>query len=200
MDQLEYTKFAAAILLPLLLIFGFRTIVETRTEHAEFKPGYTLPGGEAAPAAAEAPKAEGGKAAEAPKAEAGKAEAPAAGGGADAVLALLPKADAEAGKTIFTKCKACHTIEKGKPKAVGPNLWGVVNRPKASFEGFEYSAGMKAKGGNWTFADLAGFISNPKGFVSGTKMVFNGLPDPKDAADVIAYLATQSDTPAELPK
>lgn len=221
MDQLEYTKIAAAILLPLLLIFGFKTIVETRTAHVASKPGYSLPGGEAAPAAAEAPKAEAGKAAEAkpadaktaeakpaaeaptadaPKADAAKTEAPAAAGGAEAVLALLPKADADAGKANFAKCKACHNIEKGKPKAVGPNLWGVVNRPKASFEGFEYSPAMKAKGGNWTFADLAGFISNPKGYVTGTKMVFNGLPDPKDAADVIAYLAKQSDTPAELPK
>lgn len=222
MDQLEYTKIAAAILLPLLLIFGFKTIVETRTGHVEVKPGYTLPGGEAAPAAAEAPKAEEGKAAEAkpaeaktaeakpaaeapkseaPKADADKAAAPAAAaGGGDAVLALLSKADADAGKAAFAKCKACHNIEKGKPKAVGPNLWGVVNRPKGSFEGFEYSAAMKAKGGNWTFADLAGFISNPKGYIPGTKMVFNGLPDPKDAADVIAYLAKQSDTPADLPK
>lgn len=209
MDQFEYTKLAAAILLPLLLIFGFKTIVETRTAAVPAKPGYTLGGAPAAEApaaegkAAEAKPAEGAPAAEAPKAEgAAKAEAPAAAGGAgpEAVVALLPKADAENGKALFAKCKACHNIEKGKPKAVGPNLWGVVNRPKGSFEGFEYSAGMKAKGGDWTFADLAAFISNPKGFVAGTKMVFNGLPDPKDVADVIAYLAKQHEPPVDLPK
>ena len=59
---------------------------------------------------------------------------------------------------------------------------------------------MKAKGGNWTFEDLAAFVSSPKGFVADTKMVFTGLPNPTDAADVLAYLAAQSDTPAALPK
>lgn len=184
MDQFELTKIAGAVLSALLLIFGFKTIVEMHTGGAPAKPGYTLPKVEAS---AEAPA--GDKAAE-----------HAGGGGAEAVLALLPKADANAGKATFSKCKSCHNVEKGKPKAVGPNLWGVIDRPKGSFEGFEYSAGMKEKGGNWTFADLAAFISNPKGFVKGTKMVFNGLPDPKDAADVIAYLAQQHEPPVELPK
>lgn len=211
MDQFEYTKLAAAVLLPLLLIFGFKTMVEMRTGHVEAKAGYTLPGSEAEPAAAEAPKAEGEKTAEAApvapaagdaaKADAAKTEAPAAAaGGAEAVLALLPKADADAGKAGFAKCKACHNVEKGKPKAVGPNLWGVVNRPKASFEGFDYSAALKGKGGDWTFADLAAFISNPKGYAPGTKMVFNGLSDPQDAANMIAYLASQHEPPVELPK
>jgi len=81
MDQFEFTKIAAAILLPLLLIFGFKTIVETRTAGVHFKPGYVLPGGE--PAAAEAP-AEGEKtAAAATAADAKPAEgatAPAAEG------------------------------------------------------------------------------------------------------------------------
>lgn len=112
----------------------------------------------------------------------------------------MPKASADNGKAAFAKCKACHNIEKGKPKAVGPNLWDVVGRPKASFEGFEYSPGMKEKGGNWTFDDLAAFISNPKGFVAGTKMVFNGVSNPAEAADIIAYLAAQNDSPVPLPK
>lgn len=214
MDSFETTKIAAAVLSALLLIVGTKTLIEARQPGPLAKPGYTLPAAtktaEAAPAAAdkaedaakaEAPKAADGAAApaaDAPKADAVAAPA-AAGGGAAAVLAALPKADAGNGKTLFAKCKACHAVEKGKPKGIGPNLWGVVNRPKASFEGFEYSPAMKAKGGNWTFEDLANFISNPKGFVAGTKMVFNGLQG-GDAADMIAYLAAQSDTPAELPK
>ena len=54
-----------------------------------------------------------------------------------------PAADPEAGEAIFKKCAACHTGEKGGPNKVGPNLWGIVNRPIASHEGFSYSAGMK---------------------------------------------------------
>lgn len=199
MDSFEFTKIAGAVLSALLLIFGTKTLVESRQAHAPEKPGYTLP---AASAPAETPPA-GDKTAAATGKEApaaAGAPAKAAGGGAAAVVAALAKANADNGKALFNKCKACHHVEKGKPKAVGPNLWGVVNRPKASFEGFEYSPGMKAKGGNWTFEDLAAFVSSPKGFVADTKMVFTGLPNPTDAADVIAYLAAQSDTPAALPK
>jgi cytochrome c len=203
MDQLEFTKFAAAILLPLLLIFGFKTIVDSRVSGPPAKPGFTLPVADAAPAAPPAEKtaaaAEAKPAEGAAPAKEAAAAAPAADAGA-AVVAALAKANADNGKAVFAKCKACHNAEKGKPKGVGPNLWGVINRAKGSSEGFEYSPAMKAKGGNWTFEEMAAFISNPKGFLTGTKMVFNGLPNPADAADVIAYLATQSDTPVALPK
>ena len=76
------------------------------------------------------------------------------------------------------------------PNRVGPNLWGVVGRPKGSEAGFDYSAAMKAKGGNWTIDDLNQFLTSPKTFVPGTKMTFAGLPKIQDRADVIGYLQT----------
>ena len=151
----------------------------------------------------------GKKTAEAPKDPATPAAAPAksdaapaaASGNAGAdTFALLSKASADNGKAIFSKCKSCHIAEKGKTSTVGPNLWGVVNRARGSYEGFTYSEGMKAKNGPWTFEEIGNFINNPKGYVQGTKMVFNGLPDAADRADVIAYLATLADTPVALPK
>src|SRR5262245_24457567 len=63
---------------------------------------------------------------------------------------LLAKADVGRGENAAKKCQACHTFAKGGRNMVGPNLWGVVGRPKASEAGFNYSAAMKAKGGNWT--------------------------------------------------
>lgn len=205
MDTEELTKIAGAVLLALLLIFGFKTFVETRGREAGEKVGYALPGGGAeAPATpskdakAEPAKDAAAKDAAAPAKDAPAKEAAAAGGG-DAI-ALLSKANADNGKAIFTKCKSCHVAEKGKAPTVGPNLWGVVNRPKASYPGFTYSDGMKGKGGDWSFAELGHFLANPKGYVSGTKMVFAGLPAASDQADVIAYLATLADTPVPLPK
>ena len=57
----------------------------------------------------------------------------------------LAKADADRGKAETKVCMTCHTLEKDGPNKVGPNLWGVVDRPRASHPGFDYSAAMKAK-------------------------------------------------------
>src|SRR5437868_6582183 len=76
---------------------------------------------------------------------------------------LLQTASVEKGAAAAKKCAACHTFEKGGPNRVGPNLWGVVDRDRASEPGFNYSAAMKAKGGKWTFDELNKFIANPKG-------------------------------------
>src|SRR2546429_445311 len=83
---------------------------------------------------------------------------------------------------------------------VGPNLWGVIGRPKASEAGFNYSAALKAKGGTWAIDDLNQFINNPRGYIPGTNMTFAGIQRGGERADVIAYLNSLSDNPAPLPK
>ena len=112
---------------------------------------------------------------------------------------LLQTASVEKGAAAAKKCAACHTFEKGGPNRVGPNLFGIVERARASEAGFNYSAAMKGKGGKWTFDDLNKFIASPKGFVPGTAMGFAGVPKDSERADIIDYLHTLADSPVPLP-
>ena len=112
----------------------------------------------------------------------------------------LASADATKGKPETRVYMTCHTLEKGGPNKVGPNLWGVVDRPRASHPGYDYSSAMKAKGGKWTFEELDKFLTHPQGYIPGTKMTFNGIQNPDQRANLIAYLRTQSDNPVPLPK
>jgi cytochrome c len=114
------------------------------------------------------------------------------------LASLVDKADVAKGKTSAQKCAACHTFEKGGPNRVGPNLWGIVGRPRASHEGFNYSAAMKAKGGTWTADEIFEFIKNPKAMVPGTAMTFTGISRASERADLVAYLNTLSDNPQPL--
>jgi cytochrome c len=107
------------------------------------------------------------------------------------IASLIASADIDAGAKVFKKCATCHTAVQGGGNKVGPNLFGVVGRKRASIAGFAYSEAMKAKGGSWTVEDLNLWLTKPRDFVPGTKMGFAGLPKDKDRANVIAYLKQQ---------
>src|SRR5437764_5473425 len=113
---------------------------------------------------------------------------------------LLASVTVDKGANAAKNCAACHTFGKGEPNRVGPNLYGVVGRPKGTEGGFAYSDAMKKKGGNWTLDDLNEFLAGPQKYVPGTKMSFAGLPRGGERADVIAYLNSKSDNPQPLPK
>ena len=111
----------------------------------------------------------------------------------------IPMADATAGAGIAKRCEACHDWTKGGPNKIGPNLFGIIGRPKAGHPGFDYSAAMKAKGGAWSYADLFDFLRQPAALIPGTKMSFAGLPEAQDRLNLLAFLRMQADRPAPLP-
>ena len=54
--------------------------------------------------------------------------------------------------------------------------------------GFEFSDAMKKSGIVWDDATMADYNRDPKGKVPGTKMVFNGVKNAGQLADLVAYL------------
>jgi len=180
MDSFEWNKIIGAVLGTAIFIFVVRLVAEHiyEAEKPE-KPGYVVEG----------------------------VVETAAGGGAAAPVeetmpdwgTVLPAADVAAGKTLITKCEQCHDITKGGPNKIGPNLFGVVDRVRATHEGFAYSSAMKGKPGNWTYDELFKFIKAPGVDIPGTKMSFAGLRSEKDRINLIAYLRSNADAPAAIP-
>jgi cytochrome c len=180
MDSFEWNKIIGAVLGTAIFIFVIRLVAEKVYEPEKpAKPGYVVEG---------VVEASAGGAASAPAEEA----VPDFG-------TVLPAADAANGKAISGRCEQCHDISKGGPNKIGPELWNVVGRARASEAGFSYSSAMKAKGGNWTYDELFKFLHAPGAYVPGTKMSFAGLRSDKDRIDLIAFLRTQEDTPAPIP-
>jgi cytochrome c len=180
MDSFELNKIIGAVLATciVVLVLSFTGSALFASKAPE-KPGFAI-------AAKEAEGAGGKEAA---------AAAP-----SEPIEKLLQTASAEKGQAAVKVCQTCHTFEKNGPNRVGPNLYGIVGDHKGEGRGgFNFSAGMKAKGGTWTDDDLNQFIANPKGFVPGTAMGFAGIQKDSQRADVIAYLHTLSDTPVPLP-
>jgi cytochrome c len=119
--------------------------------------------------------------------------------GVSDTLKLLAFADIKSGQSIFRKCKSCHTTQIDGRSKIGPNLWNIVGRPKASVSGYRFSKALRKMGGYWNYKDLDKFITNPKKFVKGTKMSFAGIKSNKGRADLIFFLRSLSDQPKLLP-
>jgi cytochrome c len=112
---------------------------------------------------------------------------------------VLPKADVTAGKTVAIKCEQCHDISKGGPNKIGPELWNVIGRPRATETGFAFSSAMNGDHAPWTYESLFKYLKSPQSMVPGTKMSFAGLHSATDRVNLLAYLRTAEDSPAPIP-
>jgi cytochrome c len=110
-----------------------------------------------------------------------------------AAAPVLAAGDPAAGQKVFNKCKTCHEADQAKNK-VGPNLVGLFGRKAGSVADFKYSDAMKNSNVVWSETTVAEYVTKPKEFIPGNKMVFPGLKSDQEVADLIAYLK-QATTP-----
>ncbi|QBR72667.1 cytochrome c family protein [Beijerinckiaceae bacterium] len=177
MNSFELNKIAGACLGTLLFTMCLWMISGAIFSHHKLAvPGYPLPSApQTAPTASSA----------APTAQ--------------PIAERLANADEKKGAADVKACATCHSFDKGGAAKIGPPLYAIVDRPKGSVAGFEYSETIKSSGGKWTYEDLDQFIANPKAYAPGTKMAFAGEQDPAKRADIIDYLHSLADDPAPLP-
>jgi cytochrome c len=117
----------------------------------------------------------------------------AAGAAPAPILAIetwMASADAARGKEFVERvCFECHGELAAMFAAdAGPPLTGVIGRPVASIDGFEYSPALIAFGGTWTPERLFSFVLQPTLTVPGTEMIAVRARGPEMVADIVAYL------------
>jgi cytochrome c len=97
--------------------------------------------------------------------------------------------DAAAGEKTFLQCRACHQVGETAKNGVGPVLNGLFDGRKAgTHAGYTYSAAYKGLDKTWDEANFTTYIKDPRGVTPGTKMVYPGLKDEAQIANLIAYL------------
>lgn len=110
------------------------------------------------------------------------------------LLSVAParaEGDADKGKKVYNKCKACHMVGENAKKRVGPPLNNIIGAKAGAQEDYKYSKAMKEAGENglvWDDEKLDAYLKKPKDVVPKGKMAFPGLKKDSDRANVIAYL------------
>ena len=104
---------------------------------------------------------------------------------AGAATAAVAAPDALRGEQLYARCAACHALATDR---VGPRHCGLFGRRAGSVPGFDYSPAMKKSGLVWDEKTLNRFLAKPLAVVPGSSMTYDGVPDPKDRGDLIAWL------------
>ena len=112
-----------------------------------------------------------------------------------AIVALVASAgaavagDVAAGEATFKKCMTCHSkLGESAKNMIGPILNGLEGRKSGSVPGYAYSEANKNSGIVWDEKTFKEYIKDPKAKIPGTKMVFPGIKNEKEADDLWSFL------------
>jgi cytochrome c len=97
------------------------------------------------------------------------------------------RAEEDGDRLFRNTCGICHTLQPGQNR-LGPSLAGIVGRKAGTVAGFDYSEANKNSNVIWDEAQLDQYLTNPKQFMPGTKMIYPGMKDAEQRKALIAYL------------
>src|SRR5215211_100556 len=92
--------------------------------------------------------------------------------------------DLQAGESSFRKCQPCHDVGPEAKNKIGPKLNGFDGSASGTVEDYSYSDANKNAGITWSAETFKDYIKDPRVKIPGTKMVFPGIKDEKEAGDL----------------
>ena len=91
------------------------------------------------------------------------------------------------------RCVVCHSLEKGGPFRVAPNLWNIMDAEKARDSAwYAYSPALIEMGGTWTAEEMDRFLEDASKFAPGSTKSIR-VEDPQERQEIIDYLLTLMD-------
>jgi cytochrome c2 len=92
-----------------------------------------------------------------------------------------------------SRCVVCHSLEKGGPFRVAPNLWNILGAEKARDRSwYSYSPALIRKGGTWTEDELNRYLEDAAAFAPGSTKSIR-VTDAAEREAIIDFLATLKD-------
>ncbi len=117
----------------------------------------------------------------------------------DSAVASVDSPQYKRGRLLYIQCRACHELEAGGPRKIGPHLARIVGRPSAAVSDFAYSGALDSAGLTWDAETLDRFLRRPSDVVPGNTMAFAGIANAADRAALITFLTVESAKAAGKP-
>lgn len=110
-----------------------------------------------------------------------------------AVVTIEPISGSSAELTFATSCLGCHRISDGFSHRMGPDLYHLLDRKVASAANYDaYTPALKKLDGEWSKQRLDQFLRDPQAVAPGTSMLFPGIADDRQRAELVDYVMATS--------
>ncbi len=101
----------------------------------------------------------------------------------------VPSVSLTSGEQLFFVCDSCHSLnEVGRGYKIGPNLYGILGRPAASREDYDFSEELKRSGIIWTRESLIAWIVSTETMVPGTFMLYENFLNAQEVNSLVNYM------------